>query len=107
MFVDLDCTGIGVVFRDHEGYVIAALSQRIPLSQSVEMAEALAVRRAVVFAQELSLTNVIIEGDCLRVIHALVDSGRCKTLFGQVIEVTKRLGGVISAVSVLARQTRW
>ena len=92
MFVDLDCTGIGVVFRDHEGYVIAALSQRIPLSQSVEMAEALAVRRAVVFAQELSLTNVIIEGDCLRVIHALVDSGRCKTLFSQVIEVTKRLG---------------
>ena len=50
---------------------------------------------------------MIIEGDCLRVIHALVDSGRCKTLFGQVIEVTKRLGGVISAVSVLARQTRW
>ena len=44
MFVDLDCTGIRVGFRDHEGYVIAALSQRIPLSQAVEMAEALAVR---------------------------------------------------------------
>ena len=44
MFIDLDCTGIGLVFRDHEGYVIAAMSQRISLSQSVEMAEALAVR---------------------------------------------------------------
>ena len=44
MFVDLDCTGIRVGFRDHEGYVIAALSQRIPLSQAVEMAKALAVR---------------------------------------------------------------
>ena len=45
-----------------------------------------------VFAQELSLTNVIIEGDCLRVIHTLVYSGWCKTLFTQVIEETKRLG---------------
>ena len=92
MFVDLDCTGIRVGFRDHEGHVIAALSQRIPLSQAVEMAEALAVRWVVVFAQELSLTNVIIGRDCLRAIHTLVDLGWCKTLFTQVIEETKRLG---------------
>ncbi|XP_075663206.1 uncharacterized protein LOC142632745 [Castanea sativa] len=92
MFVDLDCTGIRVVFWDHEGCVIAALSQRIPLSESDEMAKALAVRRTVVFAQELSLTNVIIEEESLRVIHALGESGQCKTLFGQVIEETRRLG---------------
>ena len=72
--------------------IIAALSQHIPLSQSVEMVEALALRRAVVFTQELSMTNLIIEGDYYRVRHALVDSSQCKTLFGQVIEETKRLG---------------
>ena len=54
--------------RDYEGNVIAALSQRVELVQSVEMAEALAARKAVVFARELSFFEVIIEGDCLCVI---------------------------------------
>ena len=45
-----------------------------------------------VLAKELSLFDVIIEGDCLRVVQALENSGSCKTLFGQVVEETKRLG---------------
>jgi len=36
--------------------------------QSVEMAEALAGKRAAEFARELSFFDVLIEGDCLRVI---------------------------------------
>jgi len=59
----LGCVGIGVVFHDYTGNIIAALSQKIPLVQSMELAEALAARRAVVFAKELSLFNVEIEGD--------------------------------------------
>ena len=58
------CVGIGVVFRDHTGNIIVALSQKIPLVQSVELAEVLVARRAIVFAKELSLFNVEIEGDC-------------------------------------------
>lgn len=87
-----DCTGTGVVVWDPEGCVIAALSQRVRLTQSVEMVKALAVRRAVVFAKELSLSNVFVEGDCLRVVQALAGSGCCNTLFGQVIEDTRWLG---------------
>ena len=60
--------GIGVVCRDYEGHVLAALSQNVALVQSVEMAEALAGKRAVEFARELSFFDVQIEGDCLRVI---------------------------------------
>ena len=56
LFEGLDCIGIEVVFWDHEGCIIAALSQRVHLPQSIEMAEALAVRRAEVFAKELSLS---------------------------------------------------
>ena len=56
--------GIGMVFRDHMGQIIAALSQKIPLIQSVELAEAMAAHRAVLFTKELSLFNVEIEGDC-------------------------------------------
>ena len=62
---------IGVVCKDCEGHVSAALSQNVALVQSVEMAEALAARRVVEFARELSFFDVQIEGDCLRVIQAL------------------------------------
>ena len=44
--------GIGVVCRDYEGHVLAALSQKVALVQSMEMAKALAGKRAVEFARE-------------------------------------------------------
>ena len=62
---------IGVVYRDHTGQVIAALCQNLGQVQSVEMAKALVARRAVIFARELSLFNIIVEGDCLHLIQAL------------------------------------
>ena len=71
-----------MVFRDHIGQIIAALSQNLPLVQSVELAEALAARRVLLFAKELSLFSVELEEDCSRVIKALIDSRRCNTLFG-------------------------
>ena len=46
------------------------------------------------FARELSLFNVILEGDCLRVVQALNASGGCNTLYGHIVNETKRLGGV-------------
>ncbi|KAK7836191.1 hypothetical protein CFP56_022865 [Quercus suber] len=75
--------GVGVVYRDHTGQIIGALRQNIGSVQSIKMAEALAARRAVLFAKELSLFRVIIEGDCTRVIDALKGSGLCRTLNGQ------------------------
>ena len=59
------------------------------------MAEALTTRRAVIFARELSLFNIIVEGDCLHVIQALKCSGPCPLLFGHIIDETKRLGRVL------------
>lgn len=56
--------GIGVAIQDLSGAIIGALSQKIPLPHSVELAEALAARRTVVFAQELSIANVLVKGDC-------------------------------------------
>ena len=49
------------------------------------MAEALAAQRAVIFARELSLFNIIVKGDCLHVIQALKCSGPCPLLFGRVL----------------------
>ena len=68
------------------------LSQQVNSIHSMDTTEALAARRVVVLAGELSLFNVIFESDCLRVIQALQWSGRCKTLFGHIIEEAKSLG---------------
>ncbi|KAK7847015.1 hypothetical protein CFP56_007171 [Quercus suber] len=62
IFEELHYAGLGVVYRDHSGQVIAALSQRIGLPRTVEMVEALAASRVVEFARELRLFDVILEG---------------------------------------------
>jgi len=92
LFNGTNSVRIKVVVRDHLGCVIATLSQRVNSIHSVDIVEVLAARRAMVLAGELSLFNVIFEGDSLRVIQALQCSGRCKTLFGHIIEEAKSLG---------------
>ena len=71
------------------------MRQNIGSVQSVEMVEALAARRAVRFATKLCLFQVIIEGDCSRVIAALKGFGCCHTLFGHIIDESKRIGGTL------------
>lgn len=91
LFEGSGCAGIGVAIRDSSRAIIAALSQKIPLPYSVELAEALVAHRAVVFAQEMSIFKVLIEGDCLRVISALKVPAGCHTLYGNIVEDTHRL----------------
>ena len=81
--------------RDDRGTVLAALSQKIALTQSVEMAEALAAKRAVHLASEMSFLRVVVEGDCKRVVQALQAHGRSLTLYGHVIEDARRLGATL------------
>lgn len=90
LFENIGSAGIGVAIRDIEGEIITTLSQRIPLPFSVDMAEAMAACRALLFAQELSLSKVMMEGDCLRVVSALNSSVNCNTLYGNVVEETRR-----------------
>ena len=89
LFENIGSADIGVAIRDSNGEIIAALSQRILLHFSVEMAEAMAARRALLFAQELSLYKVMMEGDCLRVVSALNSSVSCNMLYGNVVEETR------------------
>ena len=55
IFDGFGLVGIGVAICDQSGQIIAALSQKIRMPHSVDLAEALACSRAVLFAQELSL----------------------------------------------------
>ena len=94
-FEDSGLASIGVVCRDHSEQAIAALCLNLGKVQSVEMVEALAARRAMIFAREMSLFDIIVDDDCLTVIQALLHVGPCPLLLGHIIDETKRLGGVL------------
>ena len=51
--------------------VVAALSEKIPYSDSVEVLEALAARRAAQFAMEVGIFQSVFEGDSEVVCNAL------------------------------------
>ena len=62
---------IDVVIRNSLGSVISSLAQRFPLPTLMAMIEALACRRAIQFAMELSIFDAIFEGDSKVVVKAL------------------------------------
>ena len=66
--------GIGVVVRDHEGLVLAALSKCMPLPLGPLEAEAKAMDEAVSFARDIGLQDVIFETDSTTILGALTDT---------------------------------
>ena len=71
MFEDSDEVGIGVVVRNANREVIAALSEKIPYPVSVDLVEVLAARRVVRFIVELGISQSVFEGDSEVVYKAL------------------------------------
>lgn len=51
------------MIQDSEGGVLASLAETIPLPQTVAEVEAAAARRAILFAKDLQLSSIILEGD--------------------------------------------
>ena len=88
-FQDIRMAGTGVVIRDFEGEVIAALSERITMPTSKVEVEALACRRAISFAAELGLRDVVIEGDSEIIFKHLISDLVCQASFGNLVEDVK------------------
>ena len=65
------------------------------------MAEAMAARRVALFVQEMCLSKVLVEGDCLRVVSALNTLVCCNTLYGNVIEETGRQASQFQACKLI------
>ena len=86
IFQELEAAGIGVVIRDHEGRVTGAMSERIALPPSIEHVEALACRRAILFARDFNLQIVTLEGDSETIINSLNLDEECFASFGHLIE---------------------
>ena len=67
--------GLGVVIRNGEGQVLAAMSEQIVKPPSVELLELLVARRAVSFAIEMGHEQVVCEGDSESVVNSLRGTG--------------------------------
>nr|XP_023901171.1 uncharacterized protein LOC112013014 [Quercus suber]POF20541.1 hypothetical protein CFP56_51938 [Quercus suber] len=86
LFKELDSTSMGIVVRNCSGTVSAALSQRVPLPFSAATVEALACRRAMEFAKEISAMDCIFEGDPEVLIKAICREDASNPEYGLVIE---------------------
>ncbi|XP_030970913.1 uncharacterized protein LOC115991350 [Quercus lobata] len=91
--------GIGVVIRDSEGMVIAALLERILLPSTVEDVEALACRKAISFSIKLGLQDVVFEVDFEIIYSHLVSDSTYMTAFGHIIEDSRCLAISLRRVS--------
>ena len=91
-------SGIGVVIRNGDGLVIASLAQ--PLNQAFKVVEieALAASRALEFAANIGLDNVIVEGDSLVVTQALKTKVVVLAAYGLLIRDAFSLAGNFSEV---------
>ena len=79
IFKNIDPASLGIVIRYSNGEVMGAMSQHVPLPQTVMEVEALACRCAVSFAIELGLRELVIEGDSALVIQAIKDGKPCQS----------------------------
>ena len=86
VFKSLNLAGIGVVIRDWCGDVVATLSMPTALALTVADLEALACRRAVMFAAKKDLQNVIFEGDSVSVINAIIQENPVLTSYGDIVD---------------------
>ena len=64
-------SGVGMLIRDWNRRVIAAVSMPLPRRYFVEETEAIAVEQGLVLAKELGLEKIIVVGDSLLTIQAV------------------------------------
>ena len=71
LFLTAKQSGIGVMVRDEEGNVIAALSRKLDLPLGALEIEAKALEAGIQFAEEVELRKVVFESDLLLAINVV------------------------------------
>ena len=74
------------MIRDSEGRMIASLVEKIPLAQIVANVEAAVARRTILFAKDLNLSSIILEGDSEIITRALQAEDQSLASYGNIIE---------------------
>ena len=88
-----------MVAHDSDGMVIASLSERIKLPPMIVDLEALACKRAILFALEIGLHDMMFEGDSEVIINHLKADQPCLIAFGHIIEEARALSGKLRTTS--------
>ena len=99
VFREDNSAGVGVVIRDEQGFLVAAMTDKIPLPYSVSAVEVLAAVKALRFAGDIGLESFILEGDSKITIDALAGNNMEHAEFGNLIEEAKWLSSQFSDVS--------
>lgn len=81
--------GYGVVVRDHLGAPVAAYRGCFDHTQSPEVAEALAVRQALVLAKNAGFQKIQVASDCLTLINKLQGTGLDRSSIGAIVQDIK------------------
>lgn len=73
VFVRQSSVGIGVIIRDDKGRLEAAMSKKIQAQLGVVEAAVVAHEVGLLFAKDIGIHNIIIEGDSLIIHNALCE----------------------------------
>ncbi|XP_038718208.1 uncharacterized protein LOC120011213 [Tripterygium wilfordii] len=94
-------TGMGIVFRDEYGDVLASCALVRSTILDPTLAEALACLQAVKLSSELGFTELIFEGDSAVIVNAINGSVPTRAVWSKVIEEIKRLLGYFMSWKVV------
>jgi ribonuclease HI len=83
--------GWGAVLRDHDGNFLLSCSEGLAGFPPPEMAEAIAVRRALTVSKERGFTKIVLVSDCLSLIQRISSTARDRSFLGTVIGDIKAL----------------
>ena len=98
-FADEEKAGICVVVQNELGQVMGSLAEKIEMSSTVEVLEAMAGRRAMLFMEELGLRHAVFEGDSELVVKALMGHCPNRSSIGHIIKNCKSLRGLFQTFS--------
>ena len=98
IFLEEGRAGLGVICRNSDGVVITSLSEQISLPAIITQVEALAAKRATVFAVELGITSTVLEGDLNKMYKDLSSTKPSLALHGHIIHDVKQLASHFTCI---------
>jgi ribonuclease HI len=93
--------GAGVVIRDHNEIYVAACSDSYQEVTILELAEAMAMRKALIFTKDKSLDHMSLATDCIFMVQRINAGEMDRSICGPVVQDIKHLIATFSAYSVV------
>lgn len=85
IFSDSKRMGIGVLSRNHLGLVLATCRRYVNRVENPELGEAIAMRHALIFAEEAGFQNIVVASDCLTLVTKVKNTMADRSHIGAVV----------------------